>query len=212
MFNCGTISLRGKKPNARLESMSVKCAMRSMRSHGSSPHMSGFILYFIRLRTSKYQKTRAQCVSRGRRVPSPRRTTCPLVRIASCRGGQTWRGRGGSCPGSRRRPSGHTSCLGGCSESTPCRGPRGSFVFQELGGSKTSDNIRAFLASISPRDLPYDVMLVDRIIKLVKLDPRTRAHAHLFDTLHGRVECRKGPDEDVVTLPADREELIDGRH
>lgn len=55
-------------------------------------------------------------------------------------------------------------------------------------------------------------MLFDRIIKLVKLDPRTLVQVHLFDPLHGRVERRKGPDEDVVTLPADREELVDGRH
>ena len=37
-------------------------------------------------------------------------------------------------------------------------------------------------------------MLFDRIIKLVKLDPRTLVQVHLFDPLHGRVECRKGPE------------------
>jgi len=53
-------------------------------------------------------------------------------------------------------------------------------------------------------------MLIDRIVKLVELDPRAHTQTHLFDALRGRVERREGPDEDVVTLPADREQLVYG--
>ena len=54
-------------------------------------------------------------------------------------------------------------------------------------------------------------MLIDRIIKLVELDPRAHTQTHLFGALRGRVERREGPDKDFVTLPADRVELVYGR-
>jgi hypothetical protein len=66
----------------------------------------------------------------------------------------------------------------------------------------------AFRAAPTAGNFPYDILLINRIVELVKLNPRSPTQTHLFDTLLGVFKRREASDEDVVTLPADREELV----